>query len=283
MTWWCSARGTAWDWTWQAYPGVWLFGALLIIGYLGAHRRWHPDPLIGDEPRRKARRVVAYVLGVGLLWMAADWPVGPLGAGYLVSVHTVQYLTFAMIAPPLLIYGTSPWVLRGVLRSRAVWSLLRALTRPLPAFLVFNTVMLATHLPAMVDGLSGSQGGSFLIHMAWLGSGIVFWWVVLGPLPELGPLPYPGRILFLVLNVFIPTVPASFLTFADYPIYGLYELAPSVGAITARTDQQLAGLMMKLVGGFIIFGTASVLFFRWFQREDDPSASLAIPADPVRQ
>jgi putative membrane protein len=68
--------------------------------------------------------------------------------------------------------------------------------------------------------------------------------------------------------LFLPTVPASFLTFADYPIYALYELAPPVGALSARDDQQLAGILMKIVGGFIIFGTASVLFFRWYRVEE---------------
>jgi putative membrane protein len=79
---------------------------------------------------------------------------------------------------------------------------------------------------------------------------------------------YPGRIVFLLLSVFVPTVPASFLTFADYPIYAVYELAPRVGGISATADQQLAGIAMKIVGGFIIFGTASVLFFKWYWAEE---------------
>ncbi len=73
--------------------------------------------------------------------------------------------------------------------------------------------------------------------------------------------------MFLLLNVFIPTVPAAFLTFADYPIYALYELAPRASGLSANDDQQLAGLIMKIAGGFIIFGTASVLFFRWYGLE----------------
>jgi putative membrane protein len=136
------------------------------------------------------------------------------------------------------------------------------------AFLVFNVVLVATHLPAVVDVLKSTQLGSFSIDMAWLASGLLFWWQVLGPLPELRPMSYPGRIVFLLLSVFVPTVPASFLTFADYPIYAVYELAPRIGGISAAEDQQLAGLAMKIVGGFIIFGTASVLFFKWYRAEE---------------
>lgn len=278
MSWWCSAQGVPWDWTWRAYPGVWVFVSLLIGGYGAAIRSWPGDPVVSAESGIRARRISAFAAGTLILWLAADWPIGALGAGYLISVHTVQYLLFTLVAPPLLISGMPRSVLRGLLQPRWAWATARVLHRPLPAFLVFNVVMLGTHLPAVVDGLGRTQLGSFAMDMAWLISGIVFWWPVLGPLPELRPLSYPARILYLILNVFIPTVPASFLTFADYPLYAIYELAPSVHGIAAARDQQLAGLLMKVVGGMIIFGTATVLFFRWHQREGDASPGpLAIP------
>ena len=283
MNWWCAAQGRPWDWTWQPYPGVWLFVTLVFAGWIVANARWGADPITKDAPRLGRRQVTLFVSGVITLWVAADWPLGALGAGYLVSAHTVQYLLFALIAPPLLIAGTPRRALHRALSPRWVWATARVLTRPLPAFVVFNVVMLGTHLPTVVDTLGATQLGSFVRDMAWLVSGIVFWWPVLAPVPELGSLSYPARILYLVLNVFIPTVPASFLTFADYPIYALYELAPRVGSISATTDQQIAGLTMKIVGGMIIFITASVLFFKWHHREGDAdSSSLAIPATAPR-
>jgi putative membrane protein len=245
--------------------------ALLLGGY-GAALRW----LAPAQARPPATRgqSASYVLGVLVLWIAADWPVGALGAGYLVSVHSVQYLLFALVAPPLLVHGTPRWLLRRMIRPPWARSAAQFLSRPLIAFATFNVVLVATHLPAAVDGLGASQLGSFAMDMAWLGAGLVFWWQVLAPLPELRPLGYPGRIVFVLLNVFIPTVPAAFLTFADYPIYALYELAPPVGGLSAAEDQQLAGLIMKILGGFIIFGTASVLFFRWYAVEEGGTAPL---------
>jgi putative membrane protein len=85
-------------------------------------------------------------------------------------------------------------------------------------------------------------------------------------------MPYGARIGYLGLNVFLPTVPASFFTFSQYPIYALYELAPRVSGISAVADQRVAGLLMKLCGGAILFGTMSVMFFRWYRREADADA-----------
>jgi putative membrane protein len=66
----------------------------------------------------------------------------------------------------------------------------------------------------------------------------------------------------------VPTVPASFLTFADEPLYKFYAHVPRIWGISAVEDQQLAGAIMKLAGGAILWGTIFVIFFRWYQRQD---------------
>jgi putative membrane protein len=159
-------------------------------------------------------------------------------------------------------------MLRRAIRGRVAFRIARLLTRPLVPLAVYNTVLVAAHLPTVVDGVSGSQLGSFALDLALIGSGLVFWWPALGRLPELQPMGYPGRIGYLLLSIFVPTVPASFFTFARYPIYALYELAPPMSGIDVVADQQVAGLLMKLGGGLILFGTMSVMFFRWHAREE---------------
>ena len=263
MSWWCAAQGGSWEWSWQPFVGVWLMVALLVVARVAAGK------LLKPPDREGANATLAvYLAGVFVLWLAADWPIGPLGAGYLLSVHTLQYMLFAFVAPPLLITGTPKWLLQYLIRPRWARWLAWTLSRPLVAFAFFNIVLLATHLPSVVDGLTTSQLGSFAIDMLWLAAGWVFWWPILGPLPELAPMPYPGRMVYLIANVFIPTVPAAFLTFARYPVYSLYELAPPIGGLSAIEDQQIAGLIMKIIGGFIVLGIASVLFFRWSHSED---------------
>jgi len=279
MTWWCAATGAPWTWGWQAFPGVWLFIALIVTVYVLALRRLEPRRLAGDDRPVTRREIALFGLGVLALWVGLDWPVGLLAAGYLLSARTAQYTLFVLVAPPLLLLGTPRWLLRRLLRGRVAFAVARRFSRPLLPLLLYNAVLVGVHLPPVVDGVGGSQLRSFVLDLVVIGSGLVFWWPALARLPELEPMGYPGRIGYLLLSVFVPTVPAVFYTYARYPIYELYELAPRVSGVPAVADQQVAGLMMKTVGGLILFTVMSVMFFRWHRMERDPEtpAKEAVP------
>ena len=93
------------------------------------------------------------------------------------------------------------------------------------------------------------------------------WTPVLSPIIELPRLSFAGRILFLFLQSLVPTIPASFLTFGDKPLYHVYETFPRLWGISAHTDQLVAGLLMKIVGAAILWTVIGVQFFRWYDLE----------------
>ena len=108
MRWWCSATGQPWTWAWRPYPGVWLLVGLLAFWYLRS--QW--SETTGSEARRHG---AWYFSGLFCIWLALDWPVGALGAGYLASVHTATYLLLSLVAPPCLILGIPDASLRRAL------------------------------------------------------------------------------------------------------------------------------------------------------------------------
>ena len=103
MNFWCSATGQAWTWEWRAYPGIWLFIALLAFGM----SYWNAAGARAAGNRRRPAHP-AFVGGLVILWLSLDWPIGALGAAHLASVHMVQFLMMALIAPPMLLFGPSP-------------------------------------------------------------------------------------------------------------------------------------------------------------------------------
>ncbi|HEX5005004.1 MAG TPA: cytochrome c oxidase assembly protein [Gemmatimonadales bacterium] len=268
MTWWCSARDVAWTWTWQAYPGVWLFVLGIGAGYFLIIRRLAPRHAPPEGPAVRPMEVAAFVTGLLVLWIATDWPVGALGAGYLLTVHTAQWILYTLVVPPFLILGVPEWCSRAPAPGSRAGRAQRILARPIVALMITDAILLTTHLPPVVDGFRRSQFGSFVVDLAWLVGGLVMWWPVLAPNPAISRVSYPWKIGYLFLCTLVPIVPAAFLTYADYPVYALYELAPRVNDISAITDQQSAGLIMKAVADPIIWLAMAIVFFRWQRVEE---------------
>ena len=270
MTWWCAATDAPWNWAWRAYPGVWLVMALLATGYY----LWRRRTLTEGRGEWPSRRIAFFAAGWLLVWAALDWPIGALGGGYLASMHTLQWLLLAQIAPPFLLLGV-PAAGWPADQSGGRGAALRAFAGPLPGLLIFNSVLLITHVPTLTDALMSSQAGSFLIDTLWFLSGLALWWPIVAPAPY-GRLREPAKMGYLFAATILPTAPAAFLTFAEYPVYRLYELAPRVADIPARSDQQLAGLLMKAIADPIMWVTMGVLFFRWSARERVEDAAAAV-------
>ena len=249
---------------WHLHLDVWLLLASAEALYLVAlRRRRRSTGSSGASPRK----VTLFSLGVAVLWLGADWPLHDLAERYLYSMHMVQHLLFTLVAPPLLIAGLPDWLLREILRPRAVSRAVRFLTRPVVALIVFNGVLLFSHWPAVVDASVRSEPLHFGLHVLIVASAFVMWWPVMSPLPEMPALPAPGQMLYLFLQSLAPTVPASFLTFGSTPLYPVYASFPRIWGIDALTDQLIAGLTMKLAGGLILWGFIAAIFFRWFAQE----------------
>ena len=69
-------------------------------------------------------------------------------------------------------------------------------------------------------------------------------------------------------------LPGGILTFAEFPLYRIYELAPRVGDLSADNDQQLAGILMKIGNIPIVWTVIFVIFVKWAtsERDDGPGA-----------
>jgi putative membrane protein len=248
---------------WHVHPDVWLLFGSIIAAYLIAGRRHERATGEATEPRK--RRL--FLLGMGVLWLGADWPIHDLAERYLYSMHMTQHLLFTLVAAPILIAGMPVWLLRELLAPGPIRRIFRFMTRPLVALIFFNAVLLFTHWPDVVAASVGSELVHLGLHVLIVTSALVMWWPVMSPLPEMPSLPPPGQMLYLFLQSLAPTIPASFLTFGHRPLYPVYATFPRIWGIDALTDQLIAGLIMKLLGGLLLWGVIAVIFFRWYNQE----------------
>jgi putative membrane protein len=252
---------------WHVHPDVLIVMGLLGGAYVWALRRLGPRFVPSDERPVSKAQALSWWSGLLVLLVATTWPIHDLAEGYLFSVHMVQHTLISLVAPPLLLLGMPAWLLRWLVAPRMVNAVVRRLTRPFVALVLFNGVILFTHWPAVVELTLRHHPVHLIAHVVLFGAASVMWWPVISPLPEMPGLSYPGRMLYLFLQSIAPTVPASFLTFGRTVIYPFYEAAPRLWGISPLTDQLVAGLIMKLVGGLILWVAIAVVFFKWFSAE----------------
>lgn len=254
-------------WSWHPHPEVWLLAAILLGAYFWALRFLGPVHAEPVEFAASRRQKSFFVLGCVAIVVAAAWPMHELSESYLYSAHMIQHMILTFAAAPLLMMGMPAWMWRVLLRPEPVLRVVRAITRPMIALVIFNVALVFTHWPLIVTASVESEAVHFSLHALLFGSALVMWTPVLSPLLELPRLSYPGRMLYLFLQSLVPTIPASFLTFGDHPLYRVYEGFPRLWGISAHTDQLVAGLIMKILGGFILWSVIAVLWFRWWSLE----------------
>lgn len=259
---------------WHPHPDVWVLALSLTGMYLYALRRVGPHQVSPGDAPATSRQRWAWWLGVLTLIVAAEWPLHDLGEQSLFTAHMLQHLLMTLVAPPLLLLGTPGWMLRWLFRPRILMRVLRVLCKPLVALILFNLVIAVIHVPRFVDLYLGNPAVHFGTHVALVGTALLMWMPVLSPVAEIPRLPYPLQMLYLFAQSIVPTVPASFLTFGSEPLYRAYVELPRLWGISALTDMRVAGLAMKLLGGFILWGVIAVLFFRWARQEEEGTDDL---------
>lgn len=250
---------------WSVHLDAILLTIALAWGYYYAVSELRPR--VSDAGRVRRSQVVYFSLGLLSLYLAGGTPLHDLGEERLLSAHMLQHLLFTLAAPPFLIAGIPAWLWEWLLLGHRVRPLAAFFTRPLVAFAVFNAVLLLTHLPPIVELALRVGAFHFLVHVTLVVTAVLMWWPVLSPLPQLQRLSPPLQMGYLFLQSLLPSVMASFITFADRAVYPFYANAPRIWSISPVADQQIAGGLMKIGGSIVLWSFMVVVFFKWYARE----------------
>lgn len=263
-------------WRFQFHPEVWLLIAFVIGSYTYAIRvigkRVQPS---GDVVSRKQLR--AFVAAVVLLWVASDWPMHDISEEYLYSAHMLQHMILSYFVPPLVWLATPAWLFDVVVGRGRALPVVRFLSRPPVAGVLFNLVVMITHIPALVNQSVSNGPLHYSLHVLVVVSSLLMWIPVLGP-NRSWHMGYGGKMIYLFLMSVVPTVPAGWLTFAEGVVYRSYDIPVRVWGISATVDQQLAGAVMKLGGSIFLWTVITYMFFKRFMSRFSAEQSYKQPA-----
>jgi putative membrane protein len=212
------------------------------------------------------RNTVYFLAGLATLWIALETPIDTISDHYLDSVHMLQHVLLAFIAPPLMLLGLSPSMAARIARIPGV----RAVTEPIPAQVLSAAVMIVWHLPPLYDATLYNEGMHVVEHLMFIASGLLLFWPIIDATSGQSRWRMsPGAKLVYIL---IATVPqdaiALALIFSRVPFYDFYTHVPRlIEGYTALIDQTIAGAVLMIFGKVTLAIAALAIFFRWFGAE----------------
>ena len=225
----------------------------------------------------KSEHTLYFLAGLATLWLALETPIDTISDRYLDSVHMLQHVLLAFVAPPLILLGLSPSMAARLAHIPGV----RAVTEPVPAQVLAAVVMIGWHIPLLYDATLRNEGLHVVEHLMFIASGVLLYWPMIDATSAQARWSLsPGAKLVYMLVATLPQdAVALVLIFSRVPFYEFYTHVPRlIEGYSPLIDQTIAGAVLMIVGKVTLAVAALVIFFRWFGAEQRADREIESPS-----
>jgi putative membrane protein len=235
----------------------------------------------------------AWVYAAGIFTLAFSL-LGPLETynASLFSLHMTQHLVIMQISTPLLLLGRPAHLILRALppqktkrtigfafgKSKVRYAII-AITGPIIAFLLFSVNLGLWHLPIFYDAAVQNDWIHHLQHLLFAGFALIYWWIIIDPIPRHHRLPEGWAIGSIFLSMMIGSGIGAILTLSSTVLYPTYALATNPWGLSPLVDQQIGGLIMW-VGSFLLYMGVAIFLAAKFLKRDEEQATQAVSAAP---
>lgn len=274
------------DWTFE--PGEVIGLAVASLWYAaGVRAMWRRA-----KPGHGVRRWQAwsYAAGIATLAVALMSPIDA-AAEQIFAAHMVQHLLLIVVAAPLMVlgapapalwWGIPPRMRRAVartwLRSRGLQRTWHTCTAPGLVVAAHIVALWFWHFPAPYQLALRNDAVHAAEHLSFLGTAVLFWWVVLQPAGA-RRLSHPATLIAIVVTLVQSAALGAFLVYARTPWYPAHAAGARAWGLTPLEDQQLAGIIMWIPAGVAYLAAAVWTFVEWMAWDERRARS----ADAARR
>lgn len=248
---------------------------LIVTGTLyvaGVSRAWRAAG-VGRGIRRGQVGVFGAALGV--LALALLPPLEPMSETSF-AAHMVQHMLIATVAPPLLLLGVPATGLLWSLPSRGrravagrarrlsrgvAWT---AITTPGIACLLHAVAIWSWHAPVLYEAALHREVVHVIEHTTLLGTGCLLWWRIVRPNGSRRAA-YGAGMITLFITAMHTGILGALIAMSPRVLYPGQTAAANPLALSAMTDQELAGLVMWVIGGVLYIVAIAMLFVVWLE------------------
>ncbi|NOU93571.1 cytochrome C oxidase assembly protein [Paenibacillus sp. LMG 31456] len=247
-------------------PG-WIL-VVIIVGWLYAMAvgRWRQQ-FEESSPVGIGKQLYFYI-GLLLFYVAEGSPLYYYGHHYSFSAHMLQQSISYLVMPPLLLLGLPGWLLRPALRIKAIHLLMKGFASPVISLFLFNLIFSLYHIPVIMDYLMANPLMHTLYSIIFMLAAFQMWFPVFCPLPEYNRMNELRRMAYIFVNGILLTPACALIIFAEEPIYASYKgISEQFLFMSVLNDQQLGGVVMKIIQEIVYAIALGYTFFRWYRKE----------------
>ncbi len=252
--------GLSFTWSWS--PGVIIFLLILTLLYLlglsAARKNVARDP---QQRPISPLRIFAFCAAIVIAALLLLSPINTIARTQLFSVHMAQAVILTTVCAPLLLAGCPAALLLPLTEMPIVRGIVRFLTFPLVASVLFNANFLLWHTPRLFGYAMADPMVYHTVMLSIFLTALLNWWPLIGSLHSLRNMTYPVQMLYAFFDGQPVDIFAFVLVFSGTPIFTHYAIPPALH-LSAFADQAVAGALL-LIPGLVDLGVMSPLFFRW--------------------
>lgn len=265
--------------------GAWNLDPVLITGLLLVVWAYRRGRVRGPQRDTDVWRARCFAGALAALAVALISPLDAM-SGVLASAHMVQHVLLTLVAAPLLaLSAPSSALLRGspvaLRRAPGIWRRrlglttadLAVLRHPVTVWLLHVATLWFWHARVLYDAALSNEAVHVGQHAMFLGTGLLFWRVVIGA-RNAGRVSH-GLGVLLVFAMALQSVFLSvLLVFARTPWYAGYAATTRAWGLDQLADQQLAGAIMWVPAGLIYVAAGLAVMVAWLRTAEHQAAEL---------
>jgi len=253
----------------------WTFAPIVLLAlaaYLGIYVwRWRISRAEGGPRAAPVSKLVLWITGIACLFVALVSPVDQLGE-QLASMHMVQHLLIADLAPIALTLALTKHILRPA--TRRIQRVERAagpFGHPVFGVVAYVAAMWIWHVPYLYEAALEHGTVHVLEHLSFAAAGLLYWWHLLSPIRSRLRLGGLGPVLYMASTKILVGFLGILLAFSPEVLYSFYEVGPdsSRWGLSALDDQRVAGLIMALEQSIVMGIALAYLFVRMLAESEE--------------
>ncbi len=271
---------------WSPYFFLFLVLLTIVYFYLIGSGRKHFSKTENVPTKQK----VYFLLAMAALYISKGSPLDLYGH-ITFTGHMASMAILFLIVPPLLIFGIPAWLWQAFLELPIVKPMMAFFTKPILSLLLFNTFFSIYHVPIIFDVVKTNPIYHAIVTTTIFIAAFFMYWPLLNNVPNWKQINGLKKIAYILGNSVLITPACGLIIFASSPLFETYSnpqawvqalslCVPSdmlsglnltgpemFSKMQVMEDQQLGGIIMKIIQEIVYGSFLAYVFFEWARKE----------------